>query len=236
MIRYVALLRAVNVGGRGKIAMADLRKFGEDLGFEDVVTVLQSGNLVFSTAIAEPDIAGRLENIAAANLGLTTDFIIRSANAWRTMIDANPFPKEAEIDPSHWVAMPLKGSPSEGALAHLVASIVGRERVALIGNTLYTIYPDGIGHSKLTIGAIEKALPPDDRPRLECCPEAGSGAGRLTVQSIGTIGSSLMRRMVRVVRTLATLAAAVSSSTKAWKERSVGATHFRMKSASPESM
>jgi uncharacterized protein (DUF1697 family) len=156
--RRIGLLRAVNVAG-AKLVMAELRAVMEKAGFEGARTLLQTGNLVFD-APAGPDaeLEARLEAAIAAGLGVTTDVIVRTVEEWDAMIAANPFPDAARDDPSHLVVMPLKTPPAEGALARLREAIEGREAVALKGRDLYAHYVDGIGRSKLTLKAVEKAL------------------------------------------------------------------------------
>ena len=155
----VALLRAVNLGSHNKVSMADLRAFVEKLGGEDVKTVVQSGNLVFRTTVASPArLEAQLEAAAAKRLGITTDFFVRTAKEWAAIIEGNPFPKEAEADPSHLVMMTLRDAPGAKAVDDLRAAIKGREQVRTRGREAYFTYPDGIGTSKLTIAIIEKKL------------------------------------------------------------------------------
>ncbi|WP_088343659.1 MULTISPECIES: DUF1697 domain-containing protein [Rhodomicrobium] len=158
MTIQIALLRAVNVGGRTKLPMADLRKVFAGLGYEDARTVLQTGNVVFSAAHGGQALEAELEKAVAAELGLKTDILLRSAAEWDGIVAANPFPDEAESDPSHLVVMPLKGTAPKSAVAELNAAIQGREIVKADGAQLYITYPDGIGRSKLTIGLIEKKI------------------------------------------------------------------------------
>lgn len=155
----IALLRAVNVAGHGAVAMASLRTFLADLGFDDARTLLQSGNVVF-TGKGGPDAALEtlLETEAANRLGLRTVFFVREASEWDDIISANPFPEEAERDPSHLLAMFLKTTPTAAAVKGLQAAIKGREIVRAGGRQVYITYPDGIGRSKLTNTVIEKAL------------------------------------------------------------------------------
>jgi uncharacterized protein (DUF1697 family) len=158
MIVGIALLRAVNVGGRS-LKMADLVSLASDLGFAQPRTLAQSGNLVFETQDA-PDAAleRRMEAAASARFGFAIDFVVRSAAEWRTVIAKNPFLDAARDDPSHLLVMPLKTAPPKGALDALRAAIKGREEVALAGRDAYMVYPDGIGRSKLTIQVIERHL------------------------------------------------------------------------------
>ncbi len=159
MPAYVALFRAVNVGGRGTVAMRDICAIAADLGFADPRTLLQSGNLVFSSTNADPvALESSLERAVKTRLGLETCVLVRSAAAWAALIAANPYPEFARSDPSHLVAMPLRDTPGDEAKASLQAAIVGRETFAAIGATLYLTYPDGIGRSKLTTAVVERRL------------------------------------------------------------------------------
>jgi len=155
---HVALLRAVNVGGHGKVAMADLRALLSDLGFEAPRSLLQSGNLVFRSQPTGGALEARLEKEAEARLGLATDFLVRTADEWRAILAANPYPAMAKDDPSHLVVMPLKSPPSAAGLEALRAWIPGRESTQAVGRELYITYPDGIGTSKLTGAVIERHL------------------------------------------------------------------------------
>lgn len=154
---HVALLRAVNVGGRS-LAMADLRAVAEGLGFANVKTLLQSGNLVFD---CESKKSAALESALEAALkkrGIETDFMVRRADELAAVIAANPFPKEANSDPGHLVVMFLKDAPGVKAVAALSAAVKGREVIRHQGRELYIVYPDGIGRSKLTNKFIESRL------------------------------------------------------------------------------
>ena len=156
---YIALLRAVNVGGKNGVAMAALRRFFGDLGFADAQTLLQSGNVVFrGTTRSTSRLERLLEREAAARLGLETLFFVRSAAEWAAVIRDNPLPREAARDPGHFLVMPLKHAPGAAALRALRATITGREAVRAVGRQLYLVYPDGVGRSRLTIALIEKHL------------------------------------------------------------------------------
>jgi uncharacterized protein (DUF1697 family) len=155
---HVALLRAVNVGGRGKVAMADLRALLADLGFEAPQSLLQSGNLVFRGRPTGVALESLLEQEAAARLGLATDFLVRTAAQWADIVAANPFPTMARDDPSHLVVMPLKSPPDAIGLKALRAWLPGHEAIEAVGRELYITYPDSIGASKLTGAVIERRL------------------------------------------------------------------------------
>ncbi len=152
------MLRAVNVGGRTSLAMAELRKVAEGLGYGPVKTLLQSGNLVVDAKGTADALERALEAALQRQLGIATDFMVRGAREWDAIIAANPFPDEAKSDPGHLVVMVLKDRVTAKAVAQLQASVKGREIIRPAGRELYITYPDGIGRSKLTGSLIEKAL------------------------------------------------------------------------------
>ncbi|MGV8841319.1 MAG: DUF1697 domain-containing protein [Bauldia sp.] len=158
--RLAVFLRGVNVGGV-KVMMADLRAMAEAMGFAEVKTLLQSGNLVVSDpkgrTTAELEIV--FEAATKERFGRPIDYMLRTPEELAAAIAANPFPEMARDDPSHLVAYFLKGkAPEASAIAALNAAIVGPERAAVAGRELYITYPDGIGTSKLSNNLIEKLL------------------------------------------------------------------------------
>jgi uncharacterized protein (DUF1697 family) len=180
MVRQIALLRAVNLAGHGAIGMARLRSFLADLGFADAQTLLQSGNAVFeSPRIGDAALEQRLETEAEKQLGLRTAFFIRTAKEWRSLINENPFPEEAKVDPSHLVLFCLKAPPTPTAVSALHERIKGPEVVRPGARHVYITYPDGIGRSKLTNAIIEKALG-----------SPGTGRNWNTVQKLAALACS----------------------------------------------
>jgi len=159
MADHVALLRAINVGGRNRVAMRDLLGVLDALGLGDGRSLLQSGNLVFrAEGRSAAELERLLEEETVARLSLRTDYMVRGADEWERIVACNPFPDEAERDPGHLVVQFLKDEPGEGAIAALQAAIQGPERVQLDGKQAYVVYPLGIGGSKLTGGVIESRL------------------------------------------------------------------------------
>jgi uncharacterized protein (DUF1697 family) len=159
MTTHIALLRGINVGGNKKVAMADLREFLAQLSFGEPRTLLQSGNVVFrSERLHGAELERLLDAEAETRLGLKTEFFVRTPEEWREVIANNPFPGEAESDPSHLVVMFLKRAPEAADVEALQAAIAGREVVRAVGRQAYITYPDGIGDSRLTINVIEKKL------------------------------------------------------------------------------
>lgn len=159
MPAYIALLRAINVGGHKKVAMADLRGLVAALGFQDVQTLLQTGNIVFRGGTKTGAALERLlETEAAERLGLVTDFFVRSGKEWQGIIARNPFRHEAKRDPSHLVVQLLKGAPRAGNVKRLQDAIAGPEVVRALGRQLYVFCPAGIGRSRLTSKLMEDKL------------------------------------------------------------------------------
>jgi uncharacterized protein (DUF1697 family) len=159
MTIHIGLLRAVNLPGHNKIGMVDLRELLAALGMRDVRSLLQSGNLVFRSDIHTATQLERvLERGAARRLGLETDFFVRTASDWKAIVAGNPFPEEAERDPSHLLVMFLKAVPNREDVTALQRAINGREVVRAKGRHAYVVYPDGIGRSRLTTALIEKKL------------------------------------------------------------------------------
>jgi len=159
MTGYIGLLRAVNLGGSTQVSMDALGRLLARRGFEDVRTVLQSGNVVFRSDESTSDrLERKLQTEVRRGLGLSTEFFVRSAAEWRTILRENPFPAEADEDPAHLVVTVLKEAPRAESWTALRAAITGRERVQASGRQAYIVYPDGIGRSKLTAAFIERHL------------------------------------------------------------------------------
>lgn len=181
MTAHVALLRAVNVGGQKRVAMADLSTLLAQLGLADARTLLQSGNLVFrSERRSAAELEHLLEIETERRLGLQTEFFVRSAEELERLIAANPFRKEAERDPAHLVVMFLKDAPAAGAVKALQAAITGPELVRAEGRQAYITYPSGIGTSRVTNAVIEKKLG-----------TRGTGRNWNTVRKLGELASAL---------------------------------------------
>ncbi|HKB12083.1 MAG TPA: DUF1697 domain-containing protein [Vicinamibacterales bacterium] len=159
MTTYIALLRAVNLAGINKVSMSDLRELAAALDLQDARTLLQSGNLVFRSTVSSAEKLERLlQDAAARELSVSTEFFVRSAAEWSAVIEANPFPAEAKSDPGHLLVMALKDAPPHAAVAALQSAIKGREIVRAKGRQAFITYPDGVGRSKLTVKMIEQKL------------------------------------------------------------------------------
>ena len=148
MTAYVALLRAVNVGGTGKLPMADLRAMGEACGFADVRSFIASGNLLFASAMDEAAVKAALEVRLADYAGKRVAVLVRSAAELDAIVAANPFP-EAHVS-RHLVHFFDSAPPAD-----LIARCrdIGGERLATGLRELYVDYGEGIRHTRLKIPA-----------------------------------------------------------------------------------
>ena len=156
---YIALLRGINVGGNKKIAMADLRALLEQLGLDDVKTLLNSGNVVFSAPKrATASLERELQLATADALGVETEYIVRTAAEWSDIIERNPFPKDTARDPSHCIVMTCRDKLDQKRVAELRDAAASSEVMEASGRELYLVYGDGIGTSKLTNVMIERKL------------------------------------------------------------------------------
>lgn len=147
---YIALLRAVNVGGTGKLAMTELREMCEALGFTHVRTYIASGNVVFESKLAEASVKKKLEAQLEAFAGKPVGILVRTASELAAILKANPF---SDTAPDRTVAIFLDTKPPADALDN--ASGVQSEVIALGAREIYVHYPDGIGRSKLKIAAAK---------------------------------------------------------------------------------
>lgn len=151
MSKVVALLRAVNVGGR-KIVMSELRAMCADLGFADAKTLLASGNLVLDAGRKTPAaVEALLEKETEARFKIKVEYMARSAAEWAKIIAANPFPAMAKNDPSHLLVLIAKEKPAAASLKAYQAAFAGRpEECAANGREIYTTFPSGIGDSPVS--------------------------------------------------------------------------------------
>ncbi len=154
----VVLLRGVNVGGKAKLAMADLRGIAEDLGYDDVATYVQSGNLVFGCrARTTTPVARRVREALADATGLDIEVIVRTRDELREVVAANPFlDRTDEYKQLHVVFGAAAAKPS---LQGLDAAKYAPEEAAAVGRELYLYLPSGIGRSKLAADLARKAGP-----------------------------------------------------------------------------
>jgi uncharacterized protein (DUF1697 family) len=150
MARYIALLRAVNVGGTGKLPMTKLKAMCTDAGFTRVETYIASGNVVFNSELSSADAKSALEGKLRAYAGKAVGVAIRTSAEMQAVLDRNPFKKAS---PNFTVAIFLDDRPPADALDQAVGKT--NEEVRLGTREIYVHYPTGIGRSKLKIQAAK---------------------------------------------------------------------------------
>jgi uncharacterized protein (DUF1697 family) len=150
MSAFVALLRAVNVGGTGKLPMSDLKAVCEELGFGAVRTYIASGNVVFTSRKSEAAIKAALEKRLEVYAHKPVGVLVRSAAEMAQILADNPFPKLA---PNRTMAVFLDRAPS----ADTLAGVRGQrdEQIRLGRREIYVHYGEGMAKSKLVIAAAK---------------------------------------------------------------------------------
>jgi uncharacterized protein (DUF1697 family) len=150
MTVFVAMLRAVNVGGTGKLPMSELIRACEAAGFEQAKTYIQSGNVVFKSRLAEAKVQAKLAKALETKLKKPATVLVRTATELDAVIAGNPFARAA---PNQLLIMFLARAPAHDALASL--RIPGSEQLRLLGRELFIHFPDGMGRSKLKVPLAE---------------------------------------------------------------------------------
>ncbi len=148
MNSYIALLRAVNVGGTGKLPMEDLKAMCAKLGFEAAQTYIASGNVVFRSSKKEAEVKAALEAALQKYAGKPVGVLVRTAAEMAQVSAENPFPGMA---PNHTVAIFLDAKPPSSAISE--AKGRNKEEIALGRREIYVYYGDGMGKTKLKMPA-----------------------------------------------------------------------------------
>ena len=166
MPTHVALLRGINVGGKNKVAMADLRRLVEELGHADVTTYINSGNVVFTSA--EPGsaaVAKALEARITEVLGLKLNVVVLDRAELAEAIANNPYADESDPKKVHAVFRSFEmGDDDVAALAaaqEKAAAKGGKDAGTIIGRVLYLHTPDGMGRSELAAQLTKLPKGPD---------------------------------------------------------------------------
>jgi uncharacterized protein (DUF1697 family) len=147
---FIALLRAVNVGGTGKLPMTELKAMCQALGFAGVKTYIASGNVVFTSRKSESAVKKALEATLESYAGKPVGVMVRSVSEMQAVLSDNPFPKAPA---NRTVAVFLDSPPPSDTLK----SVKGRkdEQIGLGRREIYIHYGDGMGQSKLVIPAAK---------------------------------------------------------------------------------
>lgn len=155
--RMLALLRGINVGGKNKVPMEDLRSIATALGFTDVSTYIQSGNLVFSSTLGASECEAALEEAIAAKFTLKIPVIVRTREQWVRYAKGSPF-GDAERERPNILHIAVSKSPlAKGATEALARFTAAGERVEALEDALWIDFNEGVGRSKLTPAVLDRA-------------------------------------------------------------------------------
>jgi uncharacterized protein (DUF1697 family) len=157
MTRMVALLRAVNVGGR-KLPMADFRAQISSVGWQNVATYIQSGNLVFDADCSPAGAEAAIEALIRTQHGYEAPAIVRTRAQWAKLPVGNPFSEVARETPGYLLMLLAKEKIKAGAAEAIQARATAGEQVRQAGEALWIHFPNGSGTSKLTPALIDKAI------------------------------------------------------------------------------
>jgi uncharacterized protein (DUF1697 family) len=163
---HIALLRGINVGGRNKIAMADLRELVAGLGHTDVATYIQSGNVVFTSAEADTEaLATAVEEAIATSLGVRPAVVVLSRDDLARAVRDNPYPDEPNPKMVH--AVFFRGPVPAGAAEAIEEGQRraaerggGKDTATIVGGTMFVHTPDGFGRSELSLYLLGRSASP----------------------------------------------------------------------------
>lgn len=156
--RYVALLRGINVGGHNKVPMAELRALCAELGWEEVQSYVQSGNLVFESAGPPARLETELERAIERRFELSIAVIVRAAADWPAYVAGNPFPGASESAPNAVMLALSKAPPKAGAVEGLLERAADGERVERVGDAHWIHYAGGSARSKISPGLLDRLV------------------------------------------------------------------------------
>lgn len=157
MPRLIVLLRGVNLAGRNRVAMPQLRAALDEAGYQDVSTYVQSGNVVLSSKDSAKQVAADVEGLISERFGLDVRVVVRTRTELAKVVERDPLGMVATNPKQYQVTFLEKAPPAE-VVRKVQAAAVGDERVVLAGRELYAWHPDGVGRSKLATLMSGKGL------------------------------------------------------------------------------
>jgi uncharacterized protein (DUF1697 family) len=159
MTAFVSLFRGINVGGHHKIRMDELKGVHEALGLKDVISYIQTGNVVFTSDDADvARLRGQIEDGFEKTFGFHVEVIVRTSAELREIMEKNPFQSQPNIESKRVVVLFLAARPDATAQEDLLKTYAGPEELFITGKEMYIYYSNGIGRSKLSLSLIEKKL------------------------------------------------------------------------------
>jgi uncharacterized protein (DUF1697 family) len=165
MATHVALLRGINVGGRNKVPMTELREVVTSLGHTGVTTYIQTGNVLFTSAASSTgELAASLEPAIAAAFGIWASVVVLTRDELAKVLSDNPYPDEANPKLVHVVF--LNSAPPDDLLDRIIAAESAaaakgsRDTITVIGQAIFLHTPDGFGNSELAQSLFRKISTP----------------------------------------------------------------------------
>lgn len=150
----LSLLRGINLGSHNKIPMLELKKLYEDLGYKNVKTYIQSGNVLFESEEADEEkVAGKIEKAILKKFGHEVKVLIRTKEELQALVDKNPFHKK---DAGRLYVSFLEKEADASAAEKIAPFKSGAEDFAIVGREVYLYVPDGYGRTKLSNNLIER--------------------------------------------------------------------------------
>jgi len=159
-MKYISLLRGINVSGQKKIKMADLKSLYEDLGYHSVITYIQSGNVIFETGEKDKaSIQMKIESAIKTSFKFEVPVILRTTNELKKIIKQNPFEvKDLSADGSKVLVSLLSGKPEKPKVIEIKKFAADAESLESKGMEIYLHCPNGYGKSKLSNAFVETKL------------------------------------------------------------------------------
>jgi uncharacterized protein (DUF1697 family) len=159
LITYVAFLRGINVSGKRKVPMAELRAMCERLNLQDVKTYIQSGNIVFKSSIGQTnDVSILLHNEIQKHFDFDVPVIVKTVNDLSQIIEKNPFDSQEDISANKIYFVLLNSLPANELLENLSKETFENEAYAVVDNCVYLKCSIGYGNAKLNNNLIERKL------------------------------------------------------------------------------
>lgn len=158
MTTYIAMLRGINVSGHKIIKMERLRAMFEAMGFGQVRTYVQSGNVIFETDEPAASLSAKIQKRILKDFGFEVPVLTKSAKELADIVKLNPFVKEKGLDETKWHVTFLADDPPKNALEMLQPLAAEAEKVCIVVRAIYLHCPNGYGNTKLTNTTIEKKL------------------------------------------------------------------------------
>jgi len=160
MIAFVCFLRGVNMAGHNKVRMNDLSGMFREEGFEDAVTFIQSGNIIFTgpEGLSDKTLVTRIESAILKKFGLKIAAMVRKSDELSKILSANPFFGELDFNPSRSAVVFLHDSPGENEVRKILEVDYPPDKFEISGSEIYIFCPNGFGRTKLYTNFFEAKL------------------------------------------------------------------------------